>query len=73
MSGETARIAEIAERLSTQIFSFFRWKNLPYGLMNQNFDCVNKELHVIGKEKQIQNLRAQFVWFHRCAVESQTG
>lgn len=60
MSGETARIAEIAERLSAQIFSFFRWKSLPYGLMNQNFDCVNKELHVIGKEKQIQNLRAQF-------------
>lgn len=60
MSGETARIAEIAERLSTHIFSFFRWKTLPTGLMNQDFDCVNKESHVVSKEKQIQNLKAQF-------------
>ena len=60
MSGETARIAEIAERLSTQIFSFFRWQTLPSGLMNQNFECVHKKIHTIGKEKQIKNLKAQF-------------
>ncbi len=60
MSGETARIAEIAERLSTEIFSFLRWQILPVGLMNQNFKCVNQKIHRISKEKQITNLKAQF-------------
>lgn len=58
--GETARIAEIAERLSTEIFNFFKWKNLPIGLMNQNFNCVHKDQHVVLKEKQIENLKAEF-------------
>ena len=60
MSGETARIAEIAERLSTEIFSFLRWQILTVGLMNQNFKCVNQKIHRISKEKQITNLKAQF-------------
>lgn len=58
--GETARITEIAERLSNEIFNFFKWKTLPVGLMNQNFDCVHKEEHVVLKEKQIENLKAEF-------------
>ncbi|WP_049837838.1 hypothetical protein [Acinetobacter sp. V2] len=58
--GETARIAEIAERLSKEIFSFFKWKTLPLGLMNQNFDCVHKQSHVVLKEKQIENLKAEY-------------
>lgn len=58
--GETARIAEIAERLSIEIFSFFKWKTLPVGLMNQNFDCVHKDQHVVLKEKQLINLKAEF-------------
>ena len=58
--GETARIAEIAERLSTEIFSFFKWKTLPVGLMNQNFDCVHKDQHVVLKEKQLENLKAEY-------------
>lgn len=51
MAGETVRIAEIAERLSNEVFKFFRWKSLPQGLMNQNFPCENKGLHVVIKEK----------------------
>ncbi|EHU1447025.1 MULTISPECIES: hypothetical protein [Acinetobacter calcoaceticus/baumannii complex] len=58
--GETARIAEIAERLSNEIFSFFKWKTLPSGLMNQNFNCLKKEEHVVLKDKQILSLRAEY-------------
>lgn len=58
--GETARIAEIAERLSVEIFSFFKWKTLPVGLMNQNFDCVHKDDHVVLKDKQLESLKAEF-------------
>lgn len=57
--GETARIAEIAERLSLEILSFFKWKTLPIGLMNQNFNCVHKDQHAVLKEKQITNLKAE--------------
>lgn len=60
MAGETVRIAEIAERISKEIFTFFRWKFLAAGLMNQNFHCVHKEDHVILKSKQIENIKAEF-------------
>lgn len=60
MAGETVRIAEIAERISKEIFTFFRWRSLPTGLMNQNFKCVHKEEHVILKSKQIENIQAEF-------------
>jgi len=49
MSGETANIAEVAEKISNEIFGFFRWKNS--GRYNENFPCNNPEIHFGKKVK----------------------
>ncbi|MFM0721496.1 hypothetical protein PQQ73_34920 [Paraburkholderia strydomiana] len=49
MSGETAPIAEMANKVSKELFEWFRWERVP--LMDQNFECVKKDKHA-PKKKQ---------------------
>ncbi|AOY99837.1 hypothetical protein BKK81_11740 [Cupriavidus sp. USMAHM13] len=46
--GETAPTAEMANRISQEIFEWFRWKRVD--LLDQNFTCVKATKHN-GKEK----------------------
>jgi len=43
MAGETANIAEVANKVSKDIFKWFRWEKLP--LMDENFPCHKVEMH----------------------------
>lgn len=43
MAGETANIAEVANKVSKDIFRWFRWEKLP--LMDENFPCHKVETH----------------------------
>lgn len=43
MAGETANIADVANKISSEIFSWFRWEKIP--LMDENFGCHKKEIH----------------------------
>jgi len=47
--GETEKIAKLAELVSSDIFSFFRWKKV--GPSNLNFTCVKKDTHAPQKTK----------------------
>jgi hypothetical protein len=60
MSGETANIAEVAEKISKEIFSFFKWKNS--GRYNENFPCHNPEIH----SKSGGGGKSQFKAEHPC-------
>ena len=48
--GETEKIARLAELVSNEIFSFFRWKK--EGPANLNFACVKKETHAPLKKSE---------------------
>ncbi|KWS80343.1 hypothetical protein [Pseudomonas amygdali] len=48
--GETEKIARLAELVSNDIFSFFRWKK--EGPANLNFGCVKKETHAPLKKSE---------------------
>lgn len=50
MGGETEAIAKMAEKLSSEIFDWFRWERIK--LPNQNFDCVNQLAHAPRKKTQ---------------------
>jgi hypothetical protein len=47
--GETDNIAKLAELVSSDIFSFFRWEKV--GPNNLNFVCAKKEIHAPQKTK----------------------
>lgn len=50
MSGETSQIAEMANRVSKDIFKWFKWERIP--LMDQNFDCKKQEKHAPTKQQK---------------------
>lgn len=43
MAGETANIGAMAEKISDEIFKWFKWELV--GTTNQNFSCIKKEEH----------------------------
>lgn len=45
---ETGPIAEMANKVSQELFQWFRWERLP--LKDQDFKCVKKEKHAPKKE-----------------------
>lgn len=47
MSGETSKIAEIANKLSKEVFDWFRWDRVP--LVDQNFPCSKQAKHAPTK------------------------
>ena len=47
MGGETSKIAKMAEYVSEELFSWFRWKRVE--LPDQNFDCCKTERHAKDK------------------------
>jgi hypothetical protein len=47
VGGETAKIGEIANKLSTEVFKWFRWDRVP--LVDQNFDCLKQAKHAPKK------------------------
>lgn len=49
MSGETSAIAEIADKVSKEIFKWFKWERVI--LKDQNFDCL-KEKHAPRKTRK---------------------
>lgn len=51
MAGETANIAEVANKVSKDIFGWFRWEKLP--LMDENFPCHKVDVHKRKKTKNI--------------------
>lgn len=53
MAGETANIAEVANRVSKEIFKWFLWENV--GLMDENFLCSKLEKHFPGSKKDGQH------------------
>lgn len=50
MAGETANIAEVANKVSKDIFKFFRWEKMP--IMDENFPCHKVDLHKKKKSKK---------------------
>lgn len=48
MSGETSNIAEIANKLSKEVFDWFRWERIP--LVDQNFACTKQGKHAPTKK-----------------------
>lgn len=50
MGGETSGISEIANKISKDIFKWFRWERI--GLKDQNFDCLKQEKHSPLKRSQ---------------------
>lgn len=49
MAGETANIAEVANKISKDIFKWFRWEKLP--IMDENFPCHKVDSHKKKKTK----------------------
>ncbi len=47
MAGETGPTAELASRLSKEVFKWFRWERIP--LIDRNFSCSKKERHAPRK------------------------
>ena len=43
MAGETANIAEVANKIAKDIFKWFRWESIP--IMDENFPCHKVESH----------------------------
>lgn len=50
MSGETSALAEIANKVSKDIFKWFKWERI--GLKDQNFNCVKQDRHSPRKIQQ---------------------
>ena len=50
MSGETGSIAEMAKRVSRDVFKWFKWQLVP--LYDQNFDCLKQEKHAPTKKQE---------------------
>ena len=50
MAGETANIAEVANKVSKDIFRWFRWEKIPR--MDENFACHKVEAHKKTKPKK---------------------
>lgn len=50
MAGETANIAEVANKVSKDIFKWFRWEKMP--VMDENFPCHKVDLHKKKKTKK---------------------
>ena len=47
MAGETGKMAEIANKLSKELFEWFRWDRVP--IMDQNFPCSKQAKHAPAK------------------------
>ena len=43
MAGETANVAEVANKVSKEILEWFKWEKIP--LMDENFKCHKPEQH----------------------------
>src|SRR5690554_2353053 len=43
MAGETANIAEVANKIARDIFKWFRWESIP--IMDENFPCHKIDSH----------------------------
>jgi len=50
VSGETGPIAEIANRVSKDIFKWFKWQRVP--LHDQNFNCRKQDKHAPTKKQE---------------------
>lgn len=50
MGGETAPIAEIADKISKELFRWFKWDRVP--LKDRNFVCVKQQKHPHPNKKQ---------------------
>lgn len=48
--GETGKIAEIANKVSKEVFKWFRWERVP--LMDQNFKCLKRDKHAPNKKQE---------------------
>jgi hypothetical protein len=46
--GETAGIAELANKISKELFEWFKWERVP--VLDQNFRCVKQEKHAPRKK-----------------------
>lgn len=65
---ETETIAKMAEKISEEVFGFFRWEIvLPY---NQNFDCKKPERHKPKAKKQAHTHPTDVVFSY---LDSYTG
>lgn len=51
MAGETANIAEVANKISKEILEWFRWEKIP--LMDENFKCHKPETHKAKQPKTV--------------------
>lgn len=50
MAGETGKIAALAERVSTEVFSWFKWSYVP--VLDHNFNCDKQAMHAPSKKAQ---------------------
>lgn len=57
MSGETSNIADVANKISADIFDFFRWERVP--VMDTNFRCEKSEMHFPSKKTESQKGSAE--------------
>lgn len=48
MTGESSNIADVADKISRDIFEFFRWEKIP--VMDMNFPCEKPDIHFPSKQ-----------------------
>jgi hypothetical protein len=70
MAGETANIAEIAEKVACDIFSFFKWEILP--IKNENFQCHKVAAHANKKDRKHHTHPVDVVFRYRDPYLNQT-
>lgn len=61
MAGETANISEIANKVSEDLFKWFKWSKVP--LMDENFTCVKNDSHAPKKVNHTHPVDAVFHYF----------
>lgn len=57
MGGEVSNIADIANKVSEDIFQWFKWEKIP--LMDENFSCHKVDQHKNTKKKGASNSNSQ--------------
>lgn len=61
MSGETINIGEIANKVSEDIFKWFKWSKVQ--LMDENFECIKREKHAPKKDNNTHPVDVVFHYF----------
>lgn len=61
MAGETVNIGEIANRVSEDLFKWFKWSKVP--LMDENFNCIKNDRHSPKKDNHTHPVDVVFHYF----------